>query len=54
MKSLVADKSAASLMGVEREEDATALFPLFSKITMGKNLADAGWSFDSEPKEKHR
>ena len=26
MKSLVADKSVVSLMGVEREEDATALF----------------------------
>ena len=37
MKPLLADKLVVSLMGVEREEDATALF--------------SGWSFDSKPKE---
>ena len=41
MKSLVADKSVVSLMGVEREEDPTHCFPPFSKISMEKNLVDA-------------
>ena len=38
MKPLLANKLVVSLIGVEREEDATALF--------------SGWSVDSGPKEK--
>ena len=43
LKPLLADKLVVSLMepmGVEREEDATALF--------------SGWSFDSGPRERER
>ena len=36
-KPLLADKLVVSLMGVEREEDATHSFPPFSKISMEKN-----------------
>ena len=56
MKSLVADKSVVSLLGVEREEDATstALFLSILKIWTKKNLAERCWSFDSGRKEKNR
>ena len=41
-----------SLLGDEREEEATALFLLFWKTWMGKNLVDAGETVDSGPIKK--